>query len=500
MIRTMIVDDEALVHVTLRSMIDWERRGYAVVCDCSSGAQALEYLRDFPVDLLITDIKMPGMSGLELLRRLREGSCMPVTVALSGYDEFELVREAFRLGAYDYLLKANINRIALERLLDGLRQKVFHTAARSGFRGGIPRTEVELEDGDYVAAMFQIQNFQEIAQHFGGNLRERMEKPMLELVRQIRRLQGRAEIAPLSPDRYILYYQVRDRNRIRDTIVSVVRQIQGVWRDFMNLETTVGISEAMPREEMEQAVRCCGTLCRLTILQGSNSIRTQWEDGGLAQDYEASAADGDRLITALCGEDQRELERETGLWFSSLKKLTDKEHIRRILILLARLGERLQGHGQEFSHIFPERKDYPQLLAQFETRTERELWLRNALRRVQAVCAEDRQTKQPGAIDRAREFMRDNFANPELMLKTVADYVGFSEKYFSTRFAKECGCTFINYLNDLRIKRAQELLVQTDMKIYEISEAVGYSSVEHFNKMFKKKLCISPKDYRRDRQ
>ena len=176
-------------------MIDWERRGYTVVCDCSSGAQALEYLRDFPVDLLITDIKMPGMSGLELLRRLREGSCMPVTVALSGYDEFELVREAFRLGAYDYLLKANINRIALERLLDGLRQKVFHTAARSGFRGGIPRTEVELEDGDYVAAMFQIQNFQEIAQHFGGNLRERMEKPMLELVRQIRRLQGRAEIA-----------------------------------------------------------------------------------------------------------------------------------------------------------------------------------------------------------------------------------------------------------------------------------------------------------------
>ena len=96
--------------------------------------------------------------------------------------------------------------------------------------------------------------------------------------------------------------------------------------------------------------------------------------------------------------------------------------------------------------------------------------------------------------------MRDNFTNPELMLKTVADYVGFSEKYFSTRFTKECGCTFINYLNDLRIKRAQELLVQTDMKIYEISEAVGYSSVEHFNHMFKKKLCISPKDYRKERQ
>lgn len=195
-----------------------------------------------------------------------------------------------------------------------------------------------------------------------------------------------------------------------------------------------------------------------------------------------------------------ELDREAGLWFSGLKKLNHREHVRRILILLARMGERLQNYGQDFFGIFPEREGYAALLGRFETRAERELWLRSALRRVQTACAEERQAKQTGAIDRARDFMRDNFTNPELMLKTVADYVGFSEKYFSTRFTKECGCTFINYLNDLRIKRAQELLVQTDMKIYEISEAVGYSSVEHFNHMFKKKLCISPKDYRKERQ
>lgn len=501
MIRTMIVDDEALIHVTLRSMIDWESRGYTVVCDCSSGAQALEYLRDFPVDLLITDIKMPGMSGLELLRQLRESAYMPVTVALSGYDEFDLVREAFRLGAYDYLLKANINRIALERLLDGLRQKVFHTPALDRRpSSGFPDATAELAAGDYVAVMFQVQNFRETAQRFGGNLRERMEKPMLELVHQIRRLQGRAEMVPLGPDRYVLYYYVRDKDRIRDTILSVVRQIQGVWRDFMNLDTAAGVSGVTPRDQLEQAVRRCETLCRLTVLQGGSAVRVQWEDGGLCQVYEETAAECDGLIAALCGEDQGRLDRETGLWFSGLKKLNGREHVRRILVLLARMGERLQNYGQDFFCIFPEREDYTALLGRFETRAERELWLRSALRRVQAACAEERQAKQAGAIDRARDFMRDNFTNPDLMLKTVADYVGFSEKYFSTRFAKECGCTFINYLNDLRIKRAQELLVQTDMKIYEISEAVGYSSVEHFNHMFKKKLCISPKDYRKERQ
>lgn len=134
----------------------------------------------------------------------------------------------------------------------------------------------------------------------------------------------------------------------------------------------------------------------------------------------------------------------------------------------------------------------------FESRQEREIWVRNILRRGQAACAESRQSQQLGTMERAKRFMQDNFNNPELSLRTVADYVGFNEKYFSARFTKECGCTFIAYLNDLRIRRAQELLVQTDLKMYEISEAVGYGSVEHFSHIFKKKLCISPKEYRQN--
>lgn len=498
MIQTMIVDDEAVIHVTLRSLIDWESRGYTVVCDCSNGRQALEYLRENAVDLLITDIKMPEMSGLELLRSLRESNYTPVTVALSGYDEFDLVREAFRLGAYDYLLKANISPDVLKRLLDNLRENVFHELPQSKTEKPCPTQLVpELPEGEYMAAMFQVQNFQEIAQRFGGNLRDRMERPMLELVRQIRRLQGRAEIASLSPDCYLLYYRVQDRERSRDTVLPVVRQIQGVWRDFMNLDTVAGVSDITSGDQLGEVTVHCRALCCLTVLHGKDTVCAQWKVHELCQSYEEAAETCDALITALCGEDPQEADREAGLWFSGLKKLNNADHVRRILILLARLGERLQSYGQEFFHIFPERTDYQPLLEGFETNGERELWLRSILRRVQTACAEERQARQTGAIDRAKEFMQDNFENPELMLKTVADYVGFSEKYFSSRFTRECGCTFINYLNDLRIKRARELLTQTDMKIYEISEAVGYSSIEHFNHMFKRKFGLSPKNFRK---
>ena len=126
MIRTLIVDDDALVRATLSSLLDWESCGYRIVQDCLNGQQALDYLRLQDVDLLITDIKMPGMGGLKLLEQLRASARMPVSVVLSGYDEFELVREAFRLGAYDYLLKANLTEAELRRLLTDLREKVFH--------------------------------------------------------------------------------------------------------------------------------------------------------------------------------------------------------------------------------------------------------------------------------------------------------------------------------------------------------------------------------------
>lgn len=182
MIRTLIVDDDSLIHVTLRSLIDWESCGYVVVQDCAGGNQALSYLMEHPVDLLITDIKMPGMDGLELMRQLRQSGSMPVTVVLSDYDEFELVREAFRLGAYDYLLKGNISRTSLTRLLSGLREKLFPSVAGPAAAGAVRQGPVELEEGDYILAMFTVEDFAQTAQRFGDNLRERMEKPMLELV------------------------------------------------------------------------------------------------------------------------------------------------------------------------------------------------------------------------------------------------------------------------------------------------------------------------------
>lgn len=396
MIRTLIVDDDALVRANLSSLLDWESCGYHIVHDCINGLQALDYLRLHDVDLLITDIKMPGIGGLQLLEQLRASARLPVSVVLSGYDEFELVRDAFRLGAYDYLLKANLNEHTLRRLLDDLRDKVFHEAAAPGTGR---KEELSLPPGRYIAAAFSVQNFAQVAQRYGGDLRERMQRPMLEL-----------------------------------------------------------------------AHRC---------------------------EQEAAACAG--LVEAVCGGSGRDAQRQTSLWFVDLRRQEGEAHTARCAALLLGLEQKLQLSGQSLATVLPERQDLLDTLLEMDSSNDRELWLQGILRRVQSACAAaSHQEADPMA--RARVFIQDNLINPELTLKTVADHVGFNEKYFSSRFAKEYGCTFISYLNGLRIERASQLLLQTDMKIYEVCEASGYHNVEHFNQVFKKKMGTTPKLYRQSKK
>ena len=184
MIRTLIVDDETLVRATLRTLVDWEALGYTIVQDCSDGGQALEYLKRNPVDVMFTDMKMPNVGGIELLRGLKESRAAPVSIALSGYDEFELVREAFRLGAYDYLLKSDLNAEILRALLEQLRQKYFQkTETQPQCRENLD-TLFQAEQGQYAVVLFSIDDFSAQASRFGSNLHEKLEKPMLELARR----------------------------------------------------------------------------------------------------------------------------------------------------------------------------------------------------------------------------------------------------------------------------------------------------------------------------
>lgn len=325
-----------------------------------------------------------------------------------------------------------------------------------------------------------------------------MAKPMLELARQIPRMAARAGIRKVYPSQYLLHYRITDPARYPSSIESLARQIQKVWHDYMNLETAAAISSIADYSKIDDILGQAIRLLKWCALSGEYAVCTAW-------DFEARLSAMDRkreecqpFMTALFSGDKVASIREKELLLSLLNNLSMEEAVEECLHILCQLADQFHLHETEFSALFPERVNYFEKLSRLGRVKELELWMNNYLRWVSDYLENCREDRQEDVIQRARRFMADNYASPDMTLKSAADYVGLNEKYLSTKFTKETGMTFSAYLTSIRLERAKRLMDTTDLKMYEISDRVGYRNVEHFNRMFKKAYSISPSDYKRN--
>ena len=279
-----------------------------------SGQQALEYIREKPVDLLITDMKMPGMDGLELMEAVRREGKNPVTLVLSGYNEFELVREAFRRGAYDYLLKSALNGESLKAILKKLNQDVFKGNAPEAFSLEQGRIQIP-KDGTYGMVLFEVKDFKHQSARFGDDWKEGMAKPMLELV----------------------------------------RQIQAVWRDYMNLEVMAGISSPVVYSQMDEALGQDISLLKWSALYGSYGICTYWDMKEFLENMEKEQKRCAILLNALFSGDPIGIEEGRQAIFSNIDRLPVKEAGNRMLHFICLLADRFKEYELTFPGCFQNR-------------------------------------------------------------------------------------------------------------------------------------------------
>ena len=200
-------------------------------------------------------------------------------------------------------------------------------------------------------------------------------------------------------------------------------------------KAAAGVSGVVLHTEAAAAIeQCaqCAILCSLADLRGPGAVCTSWGYGELAACCLREAPDCAGLLDVLFDGSAREAEHASALWFVALRGTTGMVHTGRCAALLVGLAQRLRTCGRSLHAILPEQPDLLGALQKIDSASERELWLHGVLRRVQAACNSAAGKKQPGVMERAKAFIQDNFVNSELTLKTVANYVGFNEKYFTS--------------------------------------------------------------------
>ncbi|MBP1996830.1 response regulator [Paenibacillus eucommiae] len=512
--KLVIIDDEPLIRKGLQTIIQRIAPQWIVVGTAVNGIEALAVIKDNKPDLIITDISMPHMDGISLFTELKKQAQTPHCLVLSGHSEFEYVRSMLLMGALDYLMKPIDSDLLSNQLLR------VQTLISDEFHNKLKENE-------------QNQNLREfwIHQLAHGNLYEveECESKLYELG-----IPSQMQVYSFSA----LHFQIpeeehRDRSTYRyflfKTAEEIIAENGKVMRgeDGQIIVLTWGSSKEelleiliLLEETMIQFIHKC---TRIKIFIGNSPIFEQfhqlqmaWSQAKLSVKFKSifqnkiiwqnsnlisskSIGTGKELFVLLQHGDMDKIKGTIERGFNNLDSLEDVPHYleQYYMELLMRIEEFVILNGtslEQISHlslseIVDKALDKPtsqELIASLICFAEMSL----------KQIMDNRSKLDPHFFTKIKRYIHDNLNN-NLTLQSVAEHVQMNASYLSVLFKQATGQNFIDYVIEQRIELAKSLLKQDELKLYEITNLVGYQSSKHFSKLFKKIVGVLPSEYKR---
>ena len=526
--RVLLADDEEEIRAGISRKIDWESLGFTLVGEADNGEVALELAEQLNPDVVLTDIKMPFMDGLELCRRLKQSLPAAKLVVFSGFDDFEYARQAVSMGVSEYILKP-INAPELTAVLDKLRgqldqqrmerrdmetlrrrydeslpvlRELFYTRLLDGHLspGQITlraaRYEITLGPGPWTVAL---------AYPGGGTLDETAARDELLLL-SVRAfleehfsLEGCSACAVLYGDIVALLIQLRDETCLYPLLKELDR-LSRLSQSYLGLSLTAGVGRLCRNlEDLHHSTdgaraaldyRVLGGGSRIIYIgdlepQSSAALSFEEEDQrALANAVKLGTPDQVKQVVRALTERLR----QAGL-SSSRCDLFLLELVA-CLVRLARAGsvavEEVFGEG--FTGVVP--------ISGFSSLDELCLWLETHCLKLHDLLGRQRLNSTGQLIERAKAFIAGHYTDTQLSVETLCSHLHLSPTYFSTLFKREVGMSFTAYVTQVRMERAAQLLQNTDEKTYRIAEQTGYADPNYFSYVFKRHFGLSPSKFR----
>ncbi len=531
MLKVLVVDDEAVQVTAFADIIQRLKPEYEILT-ATDGQEALKIFSEHAADVVITDIRMQGMSGLELIDRITETRDKPEIVILSGYGEFEYARKAINCGVFEYLLKP-VSRYDIQDILHRLENKLLQKRSEQSQKEGLIRKlentlpvymehqlnawvkgELSEEEQDKIAGIFpEHGSFLVLVTHIKRFSRiEGMYTPD-ELKKLLQRFKFTLKEA--LPGHSISFYSEKSKGMMTTLLTYDQKtnltpgQIQSIHKSFIasmqeeiGFSAVTGISNPSEAEDIRKNVTSCFEQAQQAMEQLfylddrillhfpeiNHKMKTQsdlyaFEDemaGILQKSPDSNSTKSIRDIF------DKYSTRLNGIKPKKLKEYLIYASIRLIKAVKSflpegysdQLAENIQtaiGNCESYSALKPVFLEFLTKLKEFAGNAE---------------------TKNNHVIvEKLLKHIQENYME-DLSLEMAASRFHFSPAYFSVVFKNCSGTGFSEYLAAVRIEKAQELLKHTNFKVYEISEKVGYRDAAYFNRIFRREVGISPYKYR----
>ena len=518
--KVFFVEDEIITREGIRDHVDWQAGGFEFCGEASDGEMALPLLRAAQPDVLITDIKMPFMDGLQLSKIVRERMPWVKIIILSGHDEFEYAQKAIGLGITDYLLKpVTVHKIqtALQKLsvqldkerkeqdnLKKLQEDVEDSRATLRERllsklvvGAVSPTDA-IEKGQLLGLDLSARHYLVVIVKI--ELGDRTEQYDHD---EYQHLQGvLTKLAEKNPDIFVLKRDWGDLMLImkgstaeyleeeRDLLLKEIRQAAANTR----YQVTIGVGTfknriADIRQSFVEALMNIQNPVRETGSDLNQALERAelFKLGKSAVDDYLRCGSKDQLdvfFKAYIGPLG-----ETALQSSLIKNYIFVD----VMLATTKLINEL---GGEIDKVIPELNSIETILSNIKSVEQ----LREQAYKILSIGLAYRDSRPNGQhqnlIRQAKEYIERHYKNPDLTLNEVAASANLSASHFSSVFSQETRQTFKEYLTEIRINEAKELLRMTALRSADIAYQVGYNDPHYFSSVFKKNTGLSPIEFR----
>lgn len=535
-IKVFLVEDEMVIRRGIKNSIDWEKEGYIFCGEASDGELAYPMIIKEKPDILITDIRMPFMDGLELCKLVKKELPNIKILILSGYDEFDYAKEAIRLGVTEYLLKP-ISSGKLLEALNGVsesirREKEDKDLVRKYMEEMRENTEHEKQKffEQMIAGNLSMADALETGKKYEMNLSAGMYNLLLfrfTLGKENRKsgeLLGEAEYAiEKLTERleYVFEFQrgvegwafllmADNEEQMSERVKELSKDLEEIMKNYSTIAYFGGIGQPVARlRELEESFREAERALAARFTMELNRIISV-EDIRMAQNVDTlddieitSFGEIEKTRTMLekflnnGAED--EIDEFVDVYINELPEENLKSVLMRqyiimdAYIVMMSFCEKIEGIEGEMQAQSEELKNSMKTI---QTLEEIKNYIRMLLKKIIGVRDTISGRRYSDIIEIAKDQIRKTYMSDEISLNTIAAEVGMSPSYFSSIFSKEMGKTFVEYLTEIRMDRAKELLMCSSMKTSEIGYEVGYKDLHYFSYIFKKTQNCTPKEFR----
>lgn len=531
MLKVFLVEDEIIMREGIKKKIDWEKEGFCFVGDAGDGELAYPLILKEKPDILITDIKMPFMDGLELSRLVKAELPDIKIIVLSGYNDFDYAKEAIDIGIAEYMLKPVTSVKLLETLhkvgnsiyeqrkkADGNKneQEQKMLARRNFFIKFVTadcsvssllkegkELGVELAATDYNVLLLQLFN--------NGSIEEYTSK-LIEVKKEFDALSQQ------NPNIVII-----DRGREEFWIIfkgQTECSVDALYRDFEKwlielisnrfcLEYFGVIGQSTARMgEMKNCYTAANAEFAHRFLKKKNQIvdislldkKTETEEKPIyLENLNVSKSDRKNIENFI----NTGLKSEIDAFLDSYFEKIGNKNIQSILfrqyvvmdiyIAAVNIAEEMGYSKQELSQLYGTEENLLKVFGSIEDTKE---YLKHLLETTIDIRDKGAGNKYDQVLKQAQEYIEENYFMDDISLNTVASSVNLSPNHFSTIFSQKLGETFIEYLTRIRMEKAKELLRTTSKKLTDIAFEVGYKDSHYFGSIFKKTQGCTPREYR----